>query len=71
MMCGALCIEEMCHVVGSGSCVEKGQGGDGGGDETKSEPVLSFMEELCVFESMRAFMYGYNFAQKERTTKTH
>jgi hypothetical protein len=38
--CGELCMEEMC-VVGSGRCVEEGQG-DGGGngddDEAESQP---------------------------------
>jgi hypothetical protein len=40
-----------CGVVGSGSCVEKGQG-DGGDDdgEAESESLPSSMEALCAFE---------------------
>jgi hypothetical protein len=56
--CGVLCMEEMCGVVGSGSCVEEGQG-DGDDDEAKSEPVPSFMEALHASESMRAFTYAH------------
>jgi hypothetical protein len=43
VMCGMLCMQEMCGVVGSGSCVEEGQG-DGGGDdnEAKNKPMPSF-----------------------------
>jgi hypothetical protein len=65
--CGALCMEEMCRVVGSGSCVEEGQG-DGGDDdnEAESELVPSFTEALRTFESMRAFMYAHNIANRDQ-----
>jgi hypothetical protein len=61
-------MEEMCGVVGSGSCVEEGQGGGGGGgdDEAMSEPVLSFTEALRVFESMRAFMYAHDITKRDQ-----
>jgi hypothetical protein len=63
-MCGALCMEETCGVVGSGSCVD-GQG-DGGADddEAESEPVLSFTQALHASESMRGFMYAHDINQK-------
>jgi hypothetical protein len=50
-MCGVLCIEEMCGVVGSGSCVEEGQGNGGGGgeDEAESEPVPSFSVNESIY----------------------
>jgi hypothetical protein len=51
--CGVLCMEEICGVVGSGSCVEEGLGDCGHDDEAESEPVPSFMEALHAFESMR------------------
>jgi hypothetical protein len=31
--CAVLCVEEMCSELGSGSCVEKVQGGSGGDDD--------------------------------------
>jgi hypothetical protein len=69
--CGVLCMEEMCGVVGSGSCVEEGQGDGGGGgggddDEAESEPVPSFREALYVFESVRAFMYAHNITKRDQ-----
>jgi hypothetical protein len=41
--CGMLCMEEMCGVVGSGSCMKDGEG-DGGSDdnEAESEPVPEY-----------------------------
>jgi hypothetical protein len=61
-------VEEMCCELGSGSCVEKvcGGGGGGGGDEAEPEPVLSFMEALRAFESMRAFMYAHNIFERDQ-----
>jgi hypothetical protein len=66
-LCGVLCMEEMCGVVGSGSCMEEGQG-DGGGDddEVESKPVLSFMEGLLEFESLRAFMYAHDITKRDQ-----
>jgi hypothetical protein len=66
LMCGVLCIEEMCGVVGSGSCVEKGQGDGGDDDEAESEPVPSFTEALRVFESMRAFTYVHDVTERDQ-----
>jgi hypothetical protein len=63
--CGVLCMEGMCGVVGSESCVEEGEG-DGGDDEAESEPVLSFMEALHAFESMRALMYAHNITKRDQ-----
>jgi hypothetical protein len=56
-----------CGVVGSGSCVEEGQG-DGGDDddEAEYEPVPSFREALCAFESMRAFMYAHDITERDQ-----
>jgi hypothetical protein len=51
--CGVLCMEEMCGVVGSGSCMEEGQG-DGGGDDDEAEFHGS---TSCV--SVNAFMYAH------------
>jgi hypothetical protein len=67
--CGVLCMEEMCGVVESGSCVEEGQC-DGGVDdnEAKSEPVLSFTEALHAFESITAFMYAYDITKETKRT---
>jgi hypothetical protein len=67
MWCGVLCVEEMCGAVGSGSCVEEGQG-DGGGDddEVKSEPVRSFTEAPRAFESVRAFIYAHNITERDQ-----
>jgi hypothetical protein len=59
-----LCVEEMCGELGSGSCVEKVQGG--GGDEAEPEPVLSFMEALRASESMRGFMYAHNITERDQ-----
>jgi hypothetical protein len=56
--CGVLW-EEMCGALGSGSCVEEVQGG-GGDDE------VSFMEALCAFESMRAFMYAHDITKRDQ-----
>jgi hypothetical protein len=56
MMCGVLCVEEMCGELGSESCMEEVQGGDGDDDKAESEPVPSFTEALCAFEYVRAFM---------------
>jgi hypothetical protein len=69
MMCGVLCMAEMCGVVGSGSCVEEGQG-DGGDDddEAASEPAPSFTEALCAFESIRAFMYAHDITKRDRAS---
>jgi hypothetical protein len=53
--CGALCTEQISSEVGSGSCVEVGQGGCGDDDdkaETKLEPVQSFDNVLHGHESM-------------------
>jgi hypothetical protein len=60
MMCGVLCMEEMCGVLGSGSCVEEGQG-DGSYDnsEAKPQPVPCFTEALHAFESVSAFLYAH------------
>jgi hypothetical protein len=54
--CGVLCVE-MCGAVGSGSCMEEGQG-DGGDDddEAESDPVPSFTEALRASESERSYM---------------
>jgi hypothetical protein len=52
--CGVLCKEEMCGVVGCGSCVEVGLGnGVDDDDEAESKPVPSFTEALHAFESVR------------------
>jgi hypothetical protein len=59
-MCGMLCMEEMCSVVGSGSCMEEGQGD---GDEAESEPVPSFTEALYAFESVRVFIYAHDITK--------
>jgi hypothetical protein len=71
MWYGVLCVEEMCGAVGSGSCVEEGQGdgGHGGGDddETKSEPVPSFTEVLRAFESERSYMLTTSPKETKRT----
>jgi hypothetical protein len=63
----SLHMEEMCGVVGSGSCVEEGQG-DGGVDnrEAESKPVPSFLEALHAFESMRAFMYVHDITKRDQ-----
>jgi hypothetical protein len=47
-------MEEMCGMVGSGSCVEEGQG-DRGDDDNEAE----FTEALHALESGRAFMYAH------------
>jgi hypothetical protein len=56
----------MCGAVGSGSCVEEGQG-DGGDDddEAESEPVPSFTEALRALESVRAFIYAHNITERD------
>jgi hypothetical protein len=64
--CGVLCVEETCGELGSGSCAEEVQGGGGGGDEAKPEPVPSFTEALCVFESVRAFMYAHDITKRDQ-----
>jgi hypothetical protein len=58
---------EMCGVVGSGSCVEEGQG-DGGDDddEAESKPVPSFMEAFYAFESMRVFIYAHDITKRDQ-----
>jgi hypothetical protein len=65
--CGVLCREEICGVVGSGNCVEEGQG-DGGDDddETEFEPVPSFTEALYALESVRVFMYAHNITKRDQ-----
>jgi hypothetical protein len=65
--CGVLYIEEMCGAMGSGSCIEEGQG-DGGGDEdeAKSKPAPSFTEALRAFESVRAFMYAHDITKRDQ-----
>jgi hypothetical protein len=55
-------MEEMCCVVGSGSCVGEGQGDDD--DEAESEPVPSFTEALRAFQSMRVFMYAHDITSR-------
>lgn len=41
-----------CAVMGSGNCMEKGQGDGGDNDiETKFEPLPSFAEALCALVS--------------------
>jgi hypothetical protein len=64
--CGVLCVEEMCGAVGSGSCVEEGQGDGGGDDEAESEPVPSFTEALRAFESVRAFIYAHDITERDQ-----
>jgi hypothetical protein len=61
-------VEEMCGVLGSGSCVEEVQGGGGGGgdDEAEPKPVPSFTEALCAFESMRVFMYAHDITERDQ-----
>jgi hypothetical protein len=39
-------------------------GGDD--DEAKSKPVLSFMEALHAFETMRAFTYANNITERDQ-----
>jgi hypothetical protein len=57
----------MCGAVGSGSCVEEGQGDRGDDDnEAESEPVPSFMEALNVFESVRAFIYVHDITERDQ-----
>lgn len=57
MTCGVLCLEELCGVVEHGSYMEEMQGDNGDYDnEAESEPGLSFMEALHVFEIVRGFM---------------
>jgi hypothetical protein len=64
--CGVLCVEEMCGELGSGSCVEEVRGGSGDDDnEAESEPVPSFTEALCAFESMRASMYAHIITERD------
>jgi hypothetical protein len=68
-MCGVLCVEEMCGELGSGNCVEEVQGGGGGGggdDEAQSEPVPSFTEAFCAFQSMRVFMYDHDITERDQ-----
>jgi hypothetical protein len=59
-------MEEVCGVVGSGSCVEKGQGDGGGDDEAEWKPVPSFTKAICAFESMRVFMYAHNINSRDQ-----
>jgi hypothetical protein len=58
----------MCGAVGSGSCVEEGQG-DGGDDddEAESDPVPSFTEALRAFESERSYMLTTSPKETKRT----
>jgi hypothetical protein len=58
----AVCVEEMCGDLGSGSSMEEGQGG-GDVDEAKPKPVPSFMEALNVFETMRVFIYAHDITE--------
>jgi hypothetical protein len=51
-------------VVGSGSCVEEGQGYGGDDDEAESEPVPSFTEALHAFESVRAFIHAHDITKE-------
>jgi hypothetical protein len=62
---GMLCVEEMCGELGSGCCMEEVQGG-GDDDEAEPEPVLSFTEELCAFQSVRAFMYAQDITERDQ-----
>jgi hypothetical protein len=55
-------MEEMCGMMGSGSCVEEGQG-DCGDDTGKQVP--SFTVALRTFESVRAFMYALNITRRD------
>jgi hypothetical protein len=57
----------MCGAVGSGICVEEGQG-DGGDDddEAESEPVPSLTEALRAFESVRAFIYAHDITERDQ-----
>jgi hypothetical protein len=60
-------MDEMCGVVGSGSCVEEGRGDGGcggGGDEAEFEPVPSFTEAHHAFESKTAFMHAHNITKR-------
>jgi hypothetical protein len=69
-------VEEICGELGSGCCVEEVQGGGGDGDdddddddddhEAEPKPVLSFMEALCAFESMRAVMYAHDITERDQ-----
>jgi hypothetical protein len=55
-----------CGMVGSGNCVEEGQGDGGDDDETEFEPVPSFTEALCALESVSVFMYAHNITKRDQ-----
>jgi hypothetical protein len=46
--CGVLCMEEMCGVVGSGSCVEEGQGDDDKAVFYRSSSCVGVNESIHV-----------------------
>jgi hypothetical protein len=65
--CRVPCLEDMCDVVGSGNCMEEGQSdGDDDDNEAESEQVLSFMEALCAYVTMRAFMYAHDIIRRDQ-----
>lgn len=64
--CGVLSVEEMCEEVASGSSMEEGQVDSDDNDEVDPKPVPSFQEALSAFETMRAFIYAHEIADRDQ-----
>jgi hypothetical protein len=64
--CGVLCMEVMCGVVGSGSCMEEGQGGGGDADnETGVQTGAEFYGSTSCISVNEGVTYMHMTSPKE------